>query len=38
MGVPGSRADTAEEFAAHLRRALNEPGPHLIEIVVPAIV
>jgi acetolactate synthase-1/2/3 large subunit len=38
MGVPGAHADTAEEFAAHLRRALNEPGPHLIEIVVPAIV
>jgi acetolactate synthase-1/2/3 large subunit len=38
MGVPGSHADTAEEFAAHLRRALNEPGPHLIEIVIPPII
>jgi len=37
MGVPGSHAETAEEFATHLRRAVTEPGPHLIEIVVPAI-
>jgi acetolactate synthase-1/2/3 large subunit len=37
MGVPGSHADTAEEFAAQLRRAFNEAGPHLIEIVIPPI-
>jgi acetolactate synthase-1/2/3 large subunit len=35
MGVPASRARTAEELAAHLRRALAEPGPHLIEAIVP---
>src|SRR5262244_1442067 len=35
MGVPASRAETAAEFAAQLRRALAEPGPHLIEAVVP---
>jgi acetolactate synthase I/II/III large subunit len=35
MGVPASRADTAEEFAAHLRQALAEPGPHLIEAIIP---
>ena len=35
MGVPASRAQTAPEFAAQLRRALAEPGPHLIEAVVP---
>jgi acetolactate synthase-1/2/3 large subunit len=35
MGVPASRADTAEDLAAHLRRALAEPGPHLIEAIVP---
>ena len=35
MGVPGSRAVTAAEFAAQLRNALAEPGPHLIEAVVP---
>lgn len=31
MGVPGSRARTAAEFAAQLQHALAEPGPHLIE-------
>jgi acetolactate synthase-1/2/3 large subunit len=35
MGVPASRAATAVELAAQLRRALAEPGPHLIEAVVP---
>ena len=36
MGVPASRAVTAAEFARQLRQALAEPGPHLIEAVVPA--
>jgi acetolactate synthase-1/2/3 large subunit len=35
MGVPASRAQTAPEFATQLRRALAEPGPHLIEAVIP---
>jgi acetolactate synthase-1/2/3 large subunit len=35
MGVPASRARTAGEFAASLRQALAEPGPHLIEAVIP---
>jgi acetolactate synthase I/II/III large subunit len=35
MGVPASRAQTAPEFAAQLGRALAEPGPHLIEAVIP---
>jgi acetolactate synthase-1/2/3 large subunit len=35
MGVPASRAETAAEFAGQLRRALAEPGPHLIEAAVP---
>jgi acetolactate synthase-1/2/3 large subunit len=35
MGVPGSRATTAEELATLLTTALAEPGPHLIEAVVP---
>jgi acetolactate synthase-1/2/3 large subunit len=34
MGVPGARAETAEEFVAAFRRALAEPGPHLIEAVL----
>ena len=35
MGVPASRARTAAEFATALRPALAEPGPHLIEALVP---
>ncbi|HEY1969702.1 MAG TPA: acetolactate synthase large subunit [Pseudonocardia sp.] len=35
MGVPATRATTAEEFVEALRRALAEPGPHLIDAVVP---
>jgi len=35
MGVPASRATTAPDFAAQLRRALAEPGPHLIEVALP---
>jgi len=38
MGVPSAHADTSEELAEHLTRALTEPGPHLIEAVVPAII
>lgn len=37
MGVPARRADTAEDLAAALRWAFDEPGPHLIEAVVPSI-
>ncbi|MFF4546577.1 acetolactate synthase large subunit [Streptomyces sp. NPDC001406] len=35
MGVPAARATTAEEFTAQLAKALNEPGPHVIEARVP---
>ena len=38
MGVPAAHADTAEELAEHLTRALTEPGLHLIEAVVPAVI
>ena len=34
LGVPASRARTAEEFAQQYRAALAEPGPHLIEAMV----
>jgi thiamine pyrophosphate-dependent acetolactate synthase large subunit-like protein len=34
MGVPATRATTAEELADQLRRALAEPGPHLIRAVL----
>jgi acetolactate synthase I/II/III large subunit len=37
FGVPASRPDTAEAFAAALERAFAEPGPHLIEAVVPSL-
>jgi acetolactate synthase-1/2/3 large subunit len=35
MGVPATRARTAEELADQLRQALAEPGPHLIDAVLP---
>lgn len=35
MGVPASRAHTVEGLAEQLTRALGEPGPHLIEALVP---
>ena len=38
MGVPAAHADPAEELVKHLTWAMAEPGPHLIEAVVPAIV
>jgi acetolactate synthase-1/2/3 large subunit len=38
MGVPAERARTAEELASALRRAGSEPGPHLVEAVVPPLV
>jgi acetolactate synthase-1/2/3 large subunit len=36
MGVPAVRVDTGESFADALDRALAEPGPHLIEALVPS--
>jgi acetolactate synthase I/II/III large subunit len=35
MGVQGRKAETAEEFNEALARAIAEPGPHLIEAVLP---
>jgi acetolactate synthase I/II/III large subunit len=37
MGVPARRTTTAEEFADALRAAFAEPGPHLIDAIVPSI-
>ena len=37
MGVPARRVRTAEELADALRGALAEPGPHLIDAVVPSL-
>ncbi len=37
MGVPARRVGTAEELADALRWAFAEPGPHLIEAIMPSI-
>ena len=37
LGVPSVRVDTAEDLVAGLERAIAEPGPHLIECVVPSV-
>ncbi|WP_369251836.1 acetolactate synthase large subunit [Geodermatophilus amargosae] len=34
MGVPATRAETAEELAEQLGTALREPGPHLVQAVL----
>ncbi|WP_018683067.1 acetolactate synthase large subunit [Actinokineospora enzanensis] len=38
MGVPATRARTAEELAEQFSRALAEPGPHLIDAHVPSLI
>ncbi len=35
MGVPATRAETAEQFVQQLERSFGEPGPNLIEAIVP---
>jgi acetolactate synthase-1/2/3 large subunit len=37
LGVPATRPETAEDLTDALERAIAEPGPHLIEAVVPGI-
>jgi acetolactate synthase-1/2/3 large subunit len=37
IGVPARRVTTCEEFADALRAAFSEPGPHLIDAVVPSL-
>jgi acetolactate synthase-1/2/3 large subunit len=37
FGVPATRPESAEAFADDLERAFAEPGPHLIEAVVPSL-
>jgi acetolactate synthase-1/2/3 large subunit len=37
LGVPSSRADNAEALIDQLERALAEPGPHLVEAVIPPV-
>jgi acetolactate synthase-1/2/3 large subunit len=38
LGVAATRAETAEEFAEQLERSFAEPGPTLIEALVPPII
>ncbi len=38
LGVPATCVTTAEDLQAALRRAYAEPGPHLIEAMVPPVV
>ena len=35
LGVPAQRVDTGEDLVDALQRAIAEPGPHLIEVVIP---
>ena len=35
MGVPAARAEDAKTMVRELQRALAEPGPHLIEAILP---
>jgi acetolactate synthase I/II/III large subunit len=37
FGVPATRPESAEAFATDLQRAFAEPGPHLIEAVIPSL-
>jgi acetolactate synthase-1/2/3 large subunit len=37
FGVPATRPENAEAFSADLERAFAEPGPHLIEAVIPSL-
>ncbi len=34
LGVPATRATTADEFCEQFRRAVAEPGPHLVEAML----
>jgi acetolactate synthase-1/2/3 large subunit len=34
MGVPATRAETAEQFTRQLAQGLAEPGPALIDAIV----
>ena len=37
FGIPAWRATTGEEFCESFERALAEPGPSLVEAVIPGI-
>jgi acetolactate synthase-1/2/3 large subunit len=37
LGVPSQRADSPERLTEAIERAIAEPGPHLIEAVIPSV-
>jgi acetolactate synthase-1/2/3 large subunit len=37
LGLQAARAETAEEFADELARALATPGPSVVEAVIPSL-
>ena len=37
LGVPATRAETAEQFADELARALATPGPSVVEAIIPSL-
>jgi acetolactate synthase-1/2/3 large subunit len=37
LGISSRRVDTAEQLSGALDQALSDPGPHLIEAVIPAV-
>ena len=37
FGVPSQRVDTGEALVEALRRAISQPGPQLIEVVIPVV-
>jgi len=36
LGIPSRRVDTAEQLTRALDQAIADPGPHLIEVLIPA--
>ncbi len=34
--MPAQSVDTADDFSAALKKAFSEPGPHLIDAIVPS--
>jgi acetolactate synthase-1/2/3 large subunit len=37
LGVPSARVDSSDGLVTELERAFADPGPHLIEVVVPSV-
>jgi acetolactate synthase I/II/III large subunit len=37
LGIPSRRVDTAEHLVRALDQAVTDPGPRLIEAVIPAV-